>query len=179
MGTERRSRSCGDWQGMHFSSLGHSSQRRLNFGSRAHYPWQTSSAQSQGHPYVYPNTLSVQSNYRTPISKDNRVFNGPDGYQYRWRPSNNSFNDVVVRAPSLPLWHLGFNFFSYLQLQDHNGNVIAFYRPVRPVRYNLGDVYGELHFCRSAGAGVVVRSFSLRRLLPCVDAGVSTRCILL
>lgn len=42
------------------------------------------------------------------------------------------------------------------QLEDHNGNVIAFYRPIRPVRYNLGDVYGELHFCRSAGAGVVV-----------------------
>lgn len=42
------------------------------------------------------------------------------------------------------------------QLEDHNGNVIAFYRPVRPVRYNLGDVYGELHFCRTAGAGIVV-----------------------
>lgn len=25
-----------------------------------------------------------------------RMFNGPDGYQYRWRPSNNSYNDVVV-----------------------------------------------------------------------------------
>ncbi len=44
-----------------------------------------------------------------------------------------------------------------IQLQDHNNNVIAFYRPTRVVRYNIGDVYGELHFCRNAGAGVVVR----------------------
>ena len=47
--------------------------------------------------------------------------------------------------------------FFLVQLQDQNGNVIAFYRPIRPVRYNIGDVYGELHFCRNAGAGVVVR----------------------
>ncbi|KAK7695696.1 hypothetical protein QCA50_000332 [Cerrena zonata] len=67
---------------------------------------------------------------------DYRVFNGPDGYQYRWRPSGNQYADIV--------------------LEDHNSNVIAFYRPVRPVRYNLGDVYGELHFCRSAGAGIVM-----------------------
>ncbi|KAI0079658.1 hypothetical protein K474DRAFT_1639119 [Panus rudis PR-1116 ss-1] len=67
---------------------------------------------------------------------DIRVFNGPDGYEYRWRPSHNQYNDFV--------------------LEDHNANVIAFYRPVRPVRYNLGDVYGELHFCRNAGAGVVM-----------------------
>ncbi|KZT12988.1 uncharacterized protein LAESUDRAFT_719293 [Laetiporus sulphureus 93-53] len=65
-----------------------------------------------------------------------RMFNGPDGYQYRWRPSNNSFNDVV--------------------LQDQNNNVIAYYRPIRPQRYNIGDVYGELHFVRNAGAGVVM-----------------------
>ncbi|KAI0770793.1 hypothetical protein BC629DRAFT_776176 [Irpex lacteus] len=67
---------------------------------------------------------------------DSRVFNGPDGYTYRWRPSNNQHNDIV--------------------LQDHNNNVIAFYRPTRVVRYNIGDVYGELHFCRNAGAGVVM-----------------------
>ncbi|KAH9951768.1 hypothetical protein B0H21DRAFT_775920 [Amylocystis lapponica] len=67
---------------------------------------------------------------------DCRMFNGPDGYQYRWRPSSNSYNDVV--------------------LQDHNDNVIAFYRPTRPTRYNIGDVYGELHFVRNAGAGIVM-----------------------
>ncbi|OBZ76199.1 hypothetical protein A0H81_03580 [Grifola frondosa] len=66
-----------------------------------------------------------------------RVFNGPDGYQYRWRPAGNSYNDVV--------------------LQDHNDNVIAFFRPTRPARYNIGEVHGELHFVRNAGAGVVVR----------------------
>jgi len=65
-----------------------------------------------------------------------RMFNGPDGYQYRWRPSNNATSDVV--------------------LEDPNGNVIAFYRNIRPQRYNIGDVYCELHFVRNAGAGVVM-----------------------
>ena len=44
-----------------------------------------------------------------------------------------------------------------LQLQDQNDNVIAFFRPTRPQRYNIGEVHGELHFVRNAGAGVVVR----------------------
>ncbi|KAI0334769.1 hypothetical protein GY45DRAFT_1242081 [Cubamyces sp. BRFM 1775] len=73
---------------------------------------------------------------RDPRVLDGRIFNGPDGYQYRWRPSHNSYNDVV--------------------LQDQNENVIAFYRPIRPQRYNIGEVYGELHFVRNAGAGVVM-----------------------
>ena len=47
------------------------------------------------------------------------------------------------------------------QLQDQNDNVIAFFRPTRPQRYNIGEVHGELHFVRSAGAGVVVRATSL------------------
>jgi len=43
------------------------------------------------------------------------------------------------------------------QLQDPNNNVIAFVRPTRPTRYQgVGDVYAELHFVRTAGAGVVV-----------------------
>jgi hypothetical protein len=43
------------------------------------------------------------------------------------------------------------------QLQDPNNNVIAFVRPIRPTRFpGVGDVYAELHFDRSAGAGVVV-----------------------
>ncbi|KAI0650014.1 hypothetical protein C8Q79DRAFT_899952 [Trametes meyenii] len=71
-----------------------------------------------------------------PRSYNGRIFNGPDGYQYRWRPANNAQNDVV--------------------LQDHNDNVIAFYRPTRPQRYNIGEVHGELHFVRNAGAGVVM-----------------------
>lgn len=61
-----------------------------------------------GTPVRISTTLLDQSNYGPPISKDNRVFNGPDGYQYRWRPSNNSYNDVVVRPPSIPrriLWY--------------------------------------------------------------------------
>lgn len=43
------------------------------------------------------------------------------------------------------------------QLHDPHNNVIAFVRPTRPTRFQgLGDVYAELHFVRSAGAGVVV-----------------------
>lgn len=82
--------------------------------------------------------------------------------------------------PRSPAGFCGIDSFStpYLQLQDQNGNVIAFYRPVRPVRYNLGDVYGELHFCRSAGAGVVVRRIFPWPTLPCVDTGVLFRCTL-
>ncbi|KAH8999350.1 hypothetical protein EDB92DRAFT_1833676 [Lactarius akahatsu] len=73
---------------------------------------------------------------RDPRMPNSRVFNGPDGFQYRWRPSTNS-QDIV--------------------LQDPNNNVIAFVRPTRPTRYQgLGDVYAELHFVRSAGAGVVM-----------------------
>ncbi|KAK0490700.1 hypothetical protein IW261DRAFT_1323378 [Armillaria novae-zelandiae] len=64
-----------------------------------------------------------------------RVFNGPDGQQYRWRPSTTS-SDIV--------------------LQDANGAVIAFFRPTHPTRYQIGDVYGELHFIRTAGSGTVM-----------------------
>ncbi|KAH9999397.1 hypothetical protein BJV77DRAFT_1064298 [Russula vinacea] len=73
---------------------------------------------------------------KDPRMPNSRLFNGPDGYQYRWRPSTTS-QDIV--------------------LQDPNNNVIAFVRPTRPTRYQgLGDVYAELHFVRSAGAGVVM-----------------------
>lgn len=64
-----------------------------------------------------------------------RIFNGPDGATYRWRPSPNS-SDIL--------------------LQDANGVVIAFFRPTRQTRYQLGDVYGELHFIRTAGSGTVM-----------------------
>lgn len=50
-----------------------------------------------------------------------------------------------------------------VQLLDQNDNVIAFYRPTRPQRYNIGEVHGELHFVRNAGAGVVVRASPLLR----------------
>ncbi|KAN0097729.1 hypothetical protein V8E55_002175 [Tylopilus felleus] len=63
-----------------------------------------------------------------------RIFNAPDGLQYRWRPSSNS-PDIL--------------------LEDPTGNVVAFFRPTRPTRYQIGDVYGELHFLRNAGAGTI------------------------
>ncbi|KAH8834096.1 hypothetical protein DL96DRAFT_1666953 [Flagelloscypha sp. PMI_526] len=62
-----------------------------------------------------------------------RMFNGPDGLVYRWRPSNAT--DIL--------------------LQDASGTVIAFFRPLPKTRYQIGDVFGELHFLRSAGAGTV------------------------
>jgi len=64
-----------------------------------------------------------------------RYFYGPDGVHYRWRPSNTS-HDIL--------------------LQDANGVVVAFFRPTRPTRYQIGDVYGELHFVRTAGSGTVM-----------------------
>ncbi|KAF8232428.1 hypothetical protein L208DRAFT_1436264 [Tricholoma matsutake] len=63
-----------------------------------------------------------------------RIFNGPDGGLYRWRPSLTN-SDII--------------------LQDANSAVIAFFRPTRPTRYQMGDVFGELHFVRGAGAGTV------------------------
>ncbi|KAH7887913.1 hypothetical protein F5I97DRAFT_1926321 [Phlebopus sp. FC_14] len=63
-----------------------------------------------------------------------RIFNAPDGLPYRWRPSSGS-PDVA--------------------LEDSVGNVVAFFRPTRPTRYQIGDVYGELHFLRHAGAATI------------------------
>lgn len=64
-----------------------------------------------------------------------RVFYGPDGLQYRWRPS----------PPSLDIL-----------LEDGGGNVVALFRPTRPTRYQIGDVYGELHFYRNVGAATIM-----------------------
>lgn len=64
-----------------------------------------------------------------------RIFNGPDGYQYRWGPSPTS-GEIV--------------------LQDPNGHIIARLQDVTPTKYNIGDVYRELHYIRTAGAGVVM-----------------------
>jgi hypothetical protein len=45
-----------------------------------------------------------------------------------------------------------------MQLQDSSNEVIAFFRPTRQTRYQIGDVFGELHFVRTAGMGTVVNS---------------------
>jgi hypothetical protein len=90
-----------------------------------------------GRVVIGKNVSSMASLVRQdPRFPNSRLFVGPDGFQYRWRPSSTS-QDVV--------------------LQDPNDNVIAFIRPTRPTRYQgLGDVYAELHFVRAAGAGVVM-----------------------
>ena len=46
--------------------------------------------------------------------------------------------------------------FPLKQLQDPNGHIIARLQDVTPTKYNVGDVYRELHYIRTAGAGVVV-----------------------
>ncbi|KAF8261604.1 hypothetical protein EI94DRAFT_1745593 [Lactarius quietus] len=82
---------------------------------------------------TYPMADLIRQDPQMPNS---RVFNGPDGLQYRWRPSTTS-QDIV--------------------LQDPNNHVVAFIRHIRPRRYQEhGEVYAELHFIRSAGAGVVM-----------------------
>ncbi|KIK68190.1 hypothetical protein GYMLUDRAFT_189168 [Collybiopsis luxurians FD-317 M1] len=63
-----------------------------------------------------------------------RTFIGPDGLRYRWRPGTDG----------------------KVLLQDALANVLAFYQPTRQTRYQIGDVYGELHFIRSAGSGTVM-----------------------
>ncbi|KAF9008874.1 hypothetical protein BDQ17DRAFT_1349113 [Cyathus striatus] len=88
-----------------------------------------------GRVVIGKNTLPMSDLVRPdPRIYGARVFNGPDGLQYRWRPSTTS-PDIL--------------------LQDANENVIAFFRPTRLTRYQIGDVYGELHFIRTAGAGTV------------------------
>ncbi|KAJ7781425.1 hypothetical protein B0H16DRAFT_1659008 [Mycena metata] len=93
-----------------------------------------------GRVVIGKNTLPMADLVRTDpriyVRPEERVSStGPDGLQYRWRPSSNN-TDVV--------------------LQDSNGVIVAFFRPTRQTRYQIGDVYGELHFIRTAGSGTVM-----------------------
>ncbi|KAF7355184.1 hypothetical protein MSAN_01434100 [Mycena sanguinolenta] len=117
-----------------------------------------------GRVIIGKNTLPMADLVRTdPRIHGSRVFNGPDGLQYRWRPSSNN-TDIVVSShsnfffagayPDLPTFFL--RTFKTYQLQDSNGVIIAFFRPTRQTRYQIGDVYGELHFIRTAGSGTVM-----------------------
>ncbi|KAK7061594.1 hypothetical protein R3P38DRAFT_3490022 [Favolaschia claudopus] len=102
-----------------------------------------------GRVIIGKNTLPMADLVRTdPRIYGSRVFNGPDGLQYRWRPSSNNTDIVLDPSPSLRTS-------KYYQLQDSNGAIVAFFRPTRQTRYQLGDVYGELHFIRTAGSGTV------------------------
>ncbi|KAF7331938.1 hypothetical protein MKEN_00074100 [Mycena kentingensis (nom. inval.)] len=89
-----------------------------------------------GRVIIGKNTLPMADLVRPdPRIHASRVFIAADGLQYRWRPSSNN-TDVV--------------------LQDANGAIVAFFRPTRQTRYQLGDVYGELHFIRTAGSGTIM-----------------------
>ncbi|TFY69434.1 hypothetical protein EVG20_g3150 [Dentipellis fragilis] len=90
-----------------------------------------------GRAIIGKNTLPMADLVRRdPRNATWRIFNGPDGLQYRWRP------DPATRD---------------ILLLDPQGITIAFVHPTTPLRYaNFGDVYAELHFVRGAGAGVVM-----------------------
>ena len=48
------------------------------------------------------------------------------------------------------------------QLEDFNGNMIAYYRPIFPSKkYNIGEVHGELCFVANAGSGMVLHPVRL------------------
>jgi len=99
----------------------------------AKFEWSTSG--SLGRVIIGKNAFPMADLVRPdPSIQGARLFNGPDGVEYRWRPSTTS-SDVL--------------------LQDSGGEVIAFFRPTKRTRYQIGDVYGELHFLRNAGAGTV------------------------
>lgn len=76
-----------------------------------------------------------------------------------------AYNIVGGRLPTPPrFWYVPSEIVAILhalmdhsQLEDPAGNVVAFFRPTRATRYQIGDVYGELHFLRNAGAGTIVR----------------------
>ena len=95
---------------------------------------------------IIPMVDLVRRETRMPNS---RVFNGYDGLPYRWRPSTTNQDILLI---------------------DPNNNVIAFIRITRPTRYHIGVVYAELHFVRSAGAGVVVWSSNYFKQLNRADS---------
>jgi len=89
-----------------------------------------------GRATIGRNMISMQDLVRPEGPPFTRVFTGPDGYQYRWRPDPYSSEYI---------------------LEDFNGSVIAFYRPIFPSRkYNIGEVFGELCFVANAGSGMVL-----------------------
>lgn len=53
-------------------------------------------------------------------------------------------------------YELKFWIFIVFQLHDYRGNLIAFFINIKTTHYKIGDVYGELHFLRTAGMGTVV-----------------------
>jgi len=60
------------------------------------------------------------------------------------------------------------------QLQDPNGYIIARLRSVKPTKYTIGDVYRELQYIPSAGAGVVVSSL-WAIVHPCLELAPGCR----
>lgn len=92
---------------------------------------------SLGRAMIGRTTMAVSELLR-PVNGDlhssTRFFSGPDGRLYTWASS--ATGECI--------------------LYDSNENKVAFFRPVRPTRYQLGDVYGELHFCTGQSTGTLM-----------------------
>lgn len=88
------------------------------------------------------------------------------GHELSMRPTD--YNIVGVRLLAhLTLWYVPRVVVVILhplrihsQLEDTAGYLVAFFRHTRPTRYQIGDVHGELHFIRNAGAGTIVSFLS-------------------
>ncbi|CAA7268306.1 unnamed protein product [Cyclocybe aegerita] len=79
-----------------------------------------------GRVVVGKNTLGMADLLKADLGNPGmRYFSGPDGCRYYWRHPQSSM-------PNLSMY-------------DTMGNVVAFFRQTRQVRYQMGDVYGELH----------------------------------
>lgn len=65
-------------------------------------------------------------------------------------------NASYVSRPWLKKCHKPQTYDPLFQLYNDNQQKVAFFRPVRPTRYQLGDVYGELHFCSGQNTGTPV-----------------------
>ncbi|KAG8907221.1 hypothetical protein FRB99_005045 [Tulasnella sp. 403] len=101
---------------------------------------------SLGRATIGRNMVSMLDLVRPSGEPFSRMFTGPDGYQYRWKPDPFSAEYI---------------------LEDFNGNVIAFYRPIFPSKkYNIGEVHGELCFVANAGSGMVLHP-------PLMDMGAA------
>lgn len=68
-----------------------------NYPLRTRCPWRTWSVPILAYMYVAESTFLRSVSDTLP--QGSRVFNGPDGVQYRWRPSSNN-TDIVVSSHS-------------------------------------------------------------------------------
>lgn len=114
--------------------------------------------------FIHTASLVRSFTFARSLTSYSSCFNGPDGRQYYWGSS--ATGECIVCQQFLAN---GRRLTSLLfQLYNDAQQRVAFFRPVRPTRYPLGDVYGELHFCSGQNTGTPVsqRACLLPRVLP-------------